>query len=451
MLPERIRTAADLEALLRATTNYEERMPRDDADRAFDLARMRALLAAVADPQDGPRTVHVTGSKGKGSVCRMVDAILRAAALGPVGLYVSPHLERLAERVSVDGVPVADTALAAAADELLPVLRRTIGTPAFPTFFEILTAVAHLAFRARGVGQAVLEVGLGGRLDATNVCRPAATAITTVELEHVKILGDTLEKIAFEKAGILKAGVPCVTAVEGASPALAVVEARARALGVPLHRVGREIGLERVRAGPGPRVALTVVGPAGAPGLDLVLPVAGEHQATNAAVAVGLARLLAVPDAAIVAGLARVTLPGRMEQVLARPTVVVDGAHTPSSAAAAARAANTCFPHRALHVVLGCLAEKDVRGLLAPLLEGAARVVACAVDSPRGLPSADLAAAARALTDAPVVEAPDAALALADALSHAAPDDLILVSGSLYLAGSARTAARRYPGFLPVD
>ena len=178
---------------------------------------------------------------------------------------------------------------------------------------------------------------------------------------------------------------------------------------------------------------------------------AGEHQATNAAVAVGLARLLGVPDAAIVAGLARVTLPGRMEQVLARPTVVVDGAHTPSSAAAARRAANACFPHRARHVVVGCLAEKDVRGLLAPLLEGAVRVVACAVDSPRGLPAADLAAAARTLTNAPVFEAPDAAHALADALAHAAPDDLVLVSGSLYLAGAARTAARRYPGFLPLD
>ncbi|MFO0932911.1 MAG: Mur ligase family protein [Planctomycetota bacterium] len=451
MLPDRIRTLADVERLLAATTNYEEKVPADGSARHFDLARMDALLADLGRPERGPVTVHVTGSKGKGSTCRILDAILRAAGRGPVGLYVSPHLESLAERVSVDGRPVAGPALARATDALLPALRARVGTPAYPTFFELLTAAAHVAFRDAGCRTVVLEVGLGGRLDATNVCRPAATAVTTVELEHTKLLGDTLEKIAAEKAAIAKPGVPMVTAVPLGTGALAVVEATAAAARAPLHRLGRELHVADVRATPGPRLALTVTGPCGAGPVAVELPVAGEHQATNAAVAVALARLLDVPDAAIRAGCAAVTLPARMELVHRAPQVVIDGAHTVASARAARATLATSFRFRALHLVVGVLEEKDVDGIVRALVGGAGSVVACGVPSPRALAPARLAEVVAAVGGPPVTTAPDAAAGLASALGRAAPDDLVLVTGSLYLAGAARAAARRLPGFLPTD
>jgi folylpolyglutamate synthase/dihydrofolate synthase len=446
VIPDRLRALADLERLLAETTNYEERAPRESLARAFDLSRTRELLAAVGDPQVGPTTIHVAGSKGKGSTCRMAAEIARAAGKGPVGLYVSPHLERLTERVTVDGVEVDGDALARDADALLPHLRATWGTPQFPTFFEIVTATAHVAFRRLGVRTAVLEVGLGGRLDATNVCAPSATAVTSIELEHTALLGDTIEKIAAEKAGIVKPGVSCVTAVEPGGPAARVIEEACARAGAPLHRVGVEVLLSGASSGPGPRTRARVAGPAGAPPLDVEVPVAGVHQARNAAVAVALARLVGVGDDAIRAGLARTTLPARMEVVRARPLVVIDAAHTRASAEAARAALSDAFRYDRLHLVVGALADKDVAALLAVLVPGAARVVACAVPSPRSLPADRLAAAARSFADpgTEVVSSPDAPSALAEALRAAAPSDLVLVAGSTYLAGAALAAARHW-------
>lgn len=447
MIPSRVLTAADVEALLARTTNYEGKMPVGPAERAFDLSRMRALLESVGHPELVARTVHVTGSKGKGSTCRMIASILLAAGMGPVGLYVSPHLEHLLERVSVDGRPIAGSALARATNALLPWLARTEGTAAFPTFFELLTAAAHVALRDARVASLVLEVGLGGRLDATNVCAPATTAITTIELEHVALLGDTVEKIAAEKAGIVKPGVPCVTALPITGGAFRVVEAATARAGAPLVALGRDYFLEGADTGPGPFVRLRVRGPQGAPALDAALPVAGVHQARNAAVAVALARTMGVPDDAIVRGLEAVTLPGRMERVLERPAVVIDAAHTQASGAAARETLDRCFPHARLHLVVGVLAEKDGEGVLASLLHRAASVVCTAVPSPRTLDAASLATLARRHAAGPVDVAPSPAEALDLAIARAAPGDLVLVTGSTYLAGAARTAARRHPGF----
>ncbi len=442
MIPPRLSTLSDLLRLLAETTNYEERLPTAAIPRAFDLSRTEGLLASVGDPQNGPLTVHVTGSKGKGSTCRMVAEVLRATGRGPVGLYVSPHLVRLSERVTVDGVEVPGDDLAHDANALLPHLRATFGTDRFPTFFEILTATAHMAFRRLAVRSVVLEVGLGGRLDATNVCRPAATAVTSVEREHTSILGDAIEAIAFEKAGIWKAGVPAVSGVPGSSPAAAVVERRAREVGAPLHRLGAEILLEGAVSRPGPETRARVGGPAGAPPLDVSLPVAGVHQARNAAVAVALARLVGVPDSAIVAGLARVTLPARMERVRTRPDVVIDSAHTAASARAAAAAVRDCFPCDRLHLVVGALGDKDVSGMLAALVPLASRVIACGAPSPRALSPSQVAARVREVSSVPVVEAADARAALSLALASAAEGDLVLVTGSTYLAGAALASLR---------
>jgi dihydrofolate synthase/folylpolyglutamate synthase len=451
VIPDRLRTLADLERLLARTTNYEERMPAGALSRVFDLSRMEALLASVGDPHVGPTTVHLAGSKGKGSTARMVASILLAAGASPVGLYVSPHLEHLTERATVDDEPLPGEEWAAAAETLLPHLAATEGTLKYPTFFELLTAAALVAFRRRRVDWLVLETGLGGRLDATNVCRPAVTAITAIEREHTAILGDTVEEIAAEKAGILKAGVPVVSGVPAASPAARVVEEAAARVGAPLHRLGVEIVLSDAATANGPWTTGRVAGPGRAAPLPVALRVAGAHQARNAALAVAIARLLRVPDPAIAKGLAAVSLPARMEPVLARPILVVDAAHTPESAAAAREALDACFEHRRVHLLVGMLEEKDVTGVLSALLPRVFRVVCCGVPSPRGMDPARLAEVARTLTKAPVVVATDAAAALRDSFQHALANDAVLVSGSTYLAGAARSAARAYPGFLPRD
>jgi folylpolyglutamate synthase/dihydrofolate synthase len=447
-----LETLADLEALLARTTSWEKETPRDPA-RDFDLARMRALLASVGEPQRGPAVVHVAGSKGKGSVARMADAVLRAAradGASRCGLYTSPHLERLTERVAIGGREIEGRALAAAADALRPHLEATEGTDRFPTFFEILTAAAFVAFRSARATDVVLEVGLGGRLDATNVVDdPVVTAVTAIELEHARILGGTLEAIAREKAGIVKPGRPCVSGVARDTSPARLVEAIARERGARLVQVDRDVALLAAETGPGPRTRVVVEGPDGARPLEALLPLAGLHQARNAAVAIAMLRLAGAEDDAIRRGLAAARLPGALEPVLRRPDVVIDGAHTPASARAAAAAVEACFPHERLHLVLGVLEDKDVAGILEPLVARADSVVACGVDSARALPAASLADAVRARTASPVSTARDAAAGLHDALSRAREDDLVLVTGSLYLAGAARTAARAIEGFLP--
>lgn len=435
-LPEHVATRADLDALLAATTNYEERLPARPGDRAFDLARMRDLLAALGEPQRGPLTVHVAGSKGKGTLCRLVAAGLEAAGAGrgPVGLYLSPHLVDLAERVQVDGRPVADAALCAAADALLPYLRAARGTPAAPTFFEVMTAVAWQAFRAAGARAVVLETGLGGRLDATNVCAPAATAITSIELEHQQVLGSTLEAIAAEKAGILKPGVACVTTAAGA--ALDVIAARARAVGAPLLVAGAAFRAEGARTGPGRRLHVGV-GLEGRDAEPFEVPLAGLHHAPAVAAAVALLRGLGVAPAEVRAGLARVAVPGVLEPVEDDPLVLVDGAHTPGSARATRAALWACWPGRPVVLLAGVLAEKDARGVLAGLAQDVAAVVLTRAPSPRALEPGALAACLPAGAPAPALE-PDPAAALAGARASVPPGGLVLAAGSVYLAGAVK-------------
>jgi dihydrofolate synthase/folylpolyglutamate synthase len=450
LLPTALRSRADLDALLAAATNYEERIPADAVARAFDLARMRALLAAVGDPQartaDGlPRVVHVAGSKGKGSVCRMVERILREEARGPVGLYTSPHLVDLTERVAVDGVPVSDVELVRAADRLLPHVRAVAGTPLAPTFFEILTAAAWLVFQERGCADVVLEVGLGGRLDATNVCEPAVTVVTTIEREHTRVLGDRIEQIAWEKAGILKAGVPAVTTTR--ELALEVVRARAREVGAPLCVVGEAVRVLSSRTGP--------TGPAGAPVTEvrvgfsdgewrLALPLAGAHHGENAAAACAVARLLHVPERRVRRALAAVRLPGVLEPVRDDPPVIVDGAHTPSSALRTSEAVAACWPGRPVHLLLAAMEDKDVAGIVRALAPLAARAIATAVLSPRAAPAERLETLLRECGVPEVEMRPEAVAAIDEAARVAASRGAtLLVTGSVYLAGMARQRLRR--------
>ena len=313
-------------------TDYERMAkPRDTATSIFGLARMNQLLDLLGNPQHSLRVVHVAGTKGKGSTAAMTAAILQQAGAS-VGLYTSPHVLSVRERIIVDGLWIPEHRLTAHVNRMHPYLRDSLKTREkyTPTFFEIFTAAALLDFVAQRVDYAVLEVGLGGRLDATNVVSPLVCAITPVSFDHTDKLGDTLAQIAGEKAGILKRRVPAVVAPQQPE-ALEAIRRRARALDAPLRLVGRDVAL--TCQGEGFEVATAR---RRYPGLRVAL--LGSHQRTNAAAAVALAeQALAatgrpLSPEPVRRALASLRWRARIETVATRPTVVVDGAHNVASA-----------------------------------------------------------------------------------------------------------------------
>lgn len=391
------------------------------------LAPMRELLAAVGHPDQGYSSVLVAGTNGKGSVARVLAAALAAHGRA-VGLYTSPHLQRVGERVVVDGRPADEAELEAVVAAVRPAAER-IGN----TFFEVMTAAALLAFAESGVDTAVLEVGLGGRLDATNAVEPALAVITSVGLDHTAILGPDLARIAGEKAGIMRAGVPVVSGVTEAEAA-AVVADRAAELAAPLSAYGTGFWGEAVDVGwagtgftwrhPGARHD----------GVRVRTPLVGRHQVVNVATALEAAVALGVPPGRAVAAVATTTWPGRLESFdLEGRRVVLDGAHNPAAARALAAAVDELEGAVAV-LVIGVSADKDVAGVIAELAPRARRFVAAqATSSPRAMPAADLAAM---MPGAVVAE--DPAHALAAALELSAPGDTVVVAGSLFLVGETR-------------
>jgi len=440
-----IRTVEEAARWLLSLVDVEkERRP---ARRRFSLDPIRALCARLGDPQEDLRALHVAGSKGKGSTALFAEAVLRAAG-ERVGVFTSPHLLRWTERFRVDGREAEGAQVARAVDAVRPhveaLRRERPGAP--PTFFDATTAAAFLLFREAGVARVILEVGLGGRLDSTNVCRPAVTCITAIEREHTEILGETPAAIAGEKAGIWKEGVP---AVVGALPeaALAVVEARARALGAPLARLGRDFTAEVREAGAEGLCVHLADGPVE---VDVRLPVLGAHQAGNAALALACVRRLdAHADAALREaarrGLCAAVLPGRVELLRRAPPVVVDSAHTGASAAALARALEA-VPRRRTHLVLSVSAGKDLPAILGELLPLASRVTVTRAEPHRSLAPQEVAAAVRrAAPAADLRVVPNPHLALRAAAEAQGDDELLLAAGSVYLAGLAREVWARLP------
>jgi dihydrofolate synthase/folylpolyglutamate synthase len=433
--------------------NYEVRAagPGD-----LKLERMTALLGALGDPHEGVRAVHVTGTKGKGSTAAMLDAVLRAAGYR-VGLFTSPHLTDVRERVQVNGVPIGREELTARVEELAPAVRAMEAGGPPPTFFEIGTALGFLHFRYRRCEVAVLEVGLGGRFDSTNVCRPLVSVVTNIGLDHTAQLGDTLDAIAYQKAGIIKRGVPVVSGEVEAGPR-DVIRGVAAEQAAPLWELGREFrfvpGGRRMspvasnqRGGDAPRppTCAEVVTPRRHyPPMPLGLP--GEHQVANAAVAVAtVERLrdagLTISDSAVQVGLRHVRWPARVELVADRPAVILDTAHNVPSAEALVRTLRDSFPvagRRA--VVFAVSSDKHYPDIL--------RILATFFDhfhltrygnNPRCVPPERLAAAM-------VEVAPGKAFALHPAAPEAwvvaraaaGPDDLLCVTGSVFLAGELR-------------
>jgi len=397
------------------------------------LERVRALLAALGDPQAALEIALVAGTNGKGSTTALLDAMLRSdpARRRPIGRFVSPHLERFDERIWIDGGPPPAGEVEAVLEAVRPAAER-LGA----TFFEVLVAVAALAFARAGVGRAVLEVGLGGRWDATNATEPSLSVVTQIDLDHEAILGRDVATIAAEKAGILRPGVPAVTSATGT--ALAVVRTRAAALGAPLRvvdEVGGELrdlgwaGVEVVGFGPGP----------------VASPLLGAHQARNLATAVLAAAALGVPWPAVVRGAADVRWPGRLELLQVRGRRwLLDGAHNPAGARALAAALRRLDAAPAL-LLLGATEERVDGDLLGALADVAPRLVATrALRSPRSAAPEALAARLRALGVEPgrvaVAAAPEAALSLIERGTEAGAT--IVVAGSLFLVAEVRALLR---------
>jgi dihydrofolate synthase/folylpolyglutamate synthase len=400
----------------------------------FDLERMRAFMEYLGHPERKYPIIHVAGTKGKGSVSALCASALQSAGYR-VGLYTSPHLQDYAERIQINQTSISHIDLVNLVDELRPYL--SPGTRL--TTFEITTALAFLYFARMGAPAAVVEVGLGGRLDATNVVVPVVSVITSISYDHTQVLGHTLAEIAGEKAGIVKEGIPVVVAPQS-EEARATIEHIAAERSAPVVQVGRDVlyaGCQNSLDGQ----SLSVWRP-GNPPVVLQIPLLGAHQLDNAATAyaaLDVARQaeLAVDTPAILEGFASVSWPGRFEVLRRAPPVVVDSAHNRDSAARLRQAVQTYFPAWPVILVFGASEDKDIEGMLAELAPLVSQVIFTRSYHPRAIEPEQLLDWAEKLglsaTVIPAVEdAFTEALKLAD--SHKA----VLVTGSLFIAAGAR-------------
>jgi dihydrofolate synthase/folylpolyglutamate synthase len=425
--------------------NYESAVPARPDD--LKLERMKALLRLLGEPHRALRIVHIAGSKGKGSTAAMLECVLRRAGYR-TGLFTSPHLCRVEERFEVDGEPISATELAVLLSDVRAALSRPgplTGTP--PTFFELATAVGFLHFVRRRVEAAVLEVGLGGRLDCTNVCLPSVAVITSISFDHTRLLGDRLASIAREKAGIVKPGRPVVSGATAPEARLAIEEV-CRARRAPLRQLEVDF---RYRYHPGKVSEAGVERPQvevqtwQRHWLAAELNLLGEHQAANAAVAVAVVEVLReqgwhLPDAAVRAGLGEVVWPARMEVVGHRPLVVLDCAHNVASALALVETLDRSFPPGQRLLVFAGSGDKDVAGMFRVLAPHFRRAFFTRFTSnARAVPPEQLAAWWHSAGGAQAEVCATPADGWTAARTAAQADELICITGSVFLAGEVRS------------
>ncbi|MBI1787262.1 MAG: bifunctional folylpolyglutamate synthase/dihydrofolate synthase [Acidobacteria bacterium] len=397
----------------------------------FDLARITRLLEALGSPHQAGRFVHVAGTNGKGSTCVMIESGLRAAGLR-TGLYTSPHLLEPVERICIAGQPVTPAQFSTAFDRVHGAAEQLLAAGVLDlhlTYFETVTAMAFWLFRDMEVEFAVLEVGLGGRLDATNVVLPRVAVITRVDFDHEAFLGKSLEEIALEKAGILKTGVPAVFAPQ--RPEVEeVLGGRAAALGSRVTRAAEfpVTGLSVDRWGSRFTAA----------GLNLECPLAGEHQVENALTAALALQILDIPGPAIEEGIRRARWPGRLQRVSERPEIILDGAHNPSGARALARYIERFYADRKVTLIFGAMRDEAVAELSAILFPLAGEVVATAPRQPRAVRPETICR----LADHPRLRF---AASLPDALAILDNPDVVFITGSLFLVAEAIEALSPSP------
>ncbi len=418
----------------------------------FNLDRMKMLAAELNDPQTKYPVVHIAGTKGKGSTAAMIASILMAADYR-TGFYISPHLVDFAERIQVNNLPIPHGTLNKLIEQMKPLVEK-IGRL---TTFEITTALAFEAFRRQHVDVAVVEVGLGGRLDSTNIVNPELSVITSLSMDHMKVLGDTLEKIAAEKAGIIKPGKPVVSAPQQPD-ALAVIQKRVVETNSQFTLVGRDLQTRLVKhtldgqwfeikatntndaAGTNEDVGLFP--PDFENGADFYIPLLGRHQVDNAATAIASIMKLRtlgfdVSEKAIQDGLASVNWPCRFEVLSRDPLLVVDSAHNRDSARKLRQTMEDYFPGKPVTLIFGASEDKDINGMFSELLPMCSRLILTRSTHPRAADLNTLIKSAGSFSCS-VVTADSIEIALKFSLDPGEPDGVVLAAGSLFVAAAVR-------------
>ena len=416
--------------------------PRQARVQKFGLENISLLAAALGRPHRAAPCVHIAGTNGKGSVAAMLDSILRASGRR-VGLYTSPHLVRINERIRIAGQDISDEEFAAAWTRVQAAIESLLAEgklAAHPTYFECITALAIVAFAHAGVDFAVFETGLGGRLDATNIVAPEVAAITSIDFDHEDFLGHSIEEIAAEKAGIIKPGGWVVSAAERPE-ARAVLARRCQEQGARLIEISTAWRVEEITSADGCYRA--AVSENDFPGkITLEPPLPGRFQVRNALTAAAVARLLArrgfpVTDAAIESGVRSVRWPGRLERLLARPAVYLDGTHNPAGARELQKFWEENFAGRRILLVYGAMRDKAVDEIAGILFPRADIIVLTEPRQPRAISTPLLAEMTSHLAREFQTVA-DPAAALEQAIALARPEDAIFATGSLYLVGDLR-------------
>ena len=456
----------DALAFLYKAIDYEKLISYQYNASTFSLDRMVKMLEYMGNPHKSFPSIHITGTKGKGSTSIMMSTILGHAGL-TTGLFTSPHLVDLKERIQINHQNISEYEFTSNLNELRPYIQhlRETETAASPTFFEILTAIAMLYFKKKLVEMAVLEVGLGGRLDSTNVVIPHVSIITNVGLDHTAILGNTLSSIAYEKAGIIKQGVPVVSAVESPE-ALLVIEKTCKEKDARLYLLGRDIWVEEVQSIHENKSQLHEVrnpkpetrNPKSERGLvckirtwrhtytDIFLPVVGAHQAKNCALVLGALEIMreqgtiSIDDETIRDAFAHVHCPARIEVVGENPLIILDYAHTVDSMKFLRESLLGNFTFNKLILVLGFSQDKDLDNILKEIVTVGDLIIVTRSKNPRAAPPEDLSQRIESLCGKQPEITDNTQDAVIAAKRLASKEDLICITGSVYVAGEAMQA-----------
>ena len=424
-------------------TDYEKQQKLRYNVTTFDLDRMQKLLKSLGNPHKKLQTVHIAGTKGKGSTATMLARMIEANDY-KVGLYTSPHVTSLHERIAVNSELISKKQMHSLINRMHTSIEKLIEKDDAPTFFEIITALAFMHFADSEVDLAIIETGLGGRLDSTNVIAPKLVGITSISLDHQNLLGDTIDRIAGEKAGVIKKGIPVITVPQEPN-AMKVLKKHATAVKAPFHITGRDIEFssrfESSREhGPHTRICLTTPRSCFE---HLKVPLPGQHQALNCGLALAMLDQLKengyeIDDEKAISGLENISLPGRMEIINDDPRIIIDAAHNASSMKALVQAIGQHVPYDSMVIVFGCNGDKDVHGMLTQLQYGADKVIFTRSNSPKAVFPQDFGDMYTEICGKMYQTAMTLREAVNIAKNAVSREDLICITGSFYLIGQAK-------------